>query len=279
MRFASSYFIPQDILDSYGASVTSGIRVLLAIIILFIVVFAVPAGWRRNSAPQSLRLITYCGVQGIAVALGLLMLGYGWWGAIIAWVVGGIGTVGWWAWQQRWKGSGIAPSPLTGVLRPPIVPGQVWYAFVHGHKENKIRPVMVLNWDAERSGWIVVYFTTQPPKSDRIASGYLTANVDQIRGLSQKNWVRVSDVRTLGRRAFRSYTGLAPSWLYEAACQRTGTVPSLDARTLDEEQAGRVLSPFELALLDALGVRDVETPGPDPKIAASFLSRLFRRDV
>lgn len=277
LRDGIEYLVPQELLDGY-ASILPGATVLLSFFLLSFVFLFVPFLWRRTSDPTFLRLTVYASIQVVSASLGLLILEP--FGQVFALLLGGEGTVAWWIWQRKWRGAGVAPSPLTGILKPPIVPGQIWYAFIVGAKENKIRPVLVLNWDRERSGWVSVYFTSQPPKSEQIAERYLYAEEGKVRGIPKETWVHVSDVRVLGKRAFRSYTGLAPAWLYAEACERAGCPPHADARTIEEISAGDTPSRFEMTLLRILGLRDPAVPfgAPlvsDAKTAASFIARVF----
>jgi len=269
--------VPSTLLEGY-ASVLPGALVLLSFLLLALIFLIVPFIWRRTADPTLLRVTVYAAVQVVSASLALLLPEPA--GSAFAILLGGEGTLGWWIWQRRWRGAGVAPSPLTGILKPPIVPGQIWYAFIVGTKENKIRPVLVLNWDKERSGWIVAYFTSQPPKSAEIAEKYLHAEDKQIRGMKRETWVHVSDVRVLGKRAFRSYTGLAPAWLYNAACERADCPPYADARIIEEVSAGEKPSPFEANLMRLLGFKDPAIAPEasltsDAKTTASFLWRVL----
>lgn len=277
LRWGVDSLVPADVSGSPLPTAVPGALVLTALALLAVTAFGVPVVWRRSNNPAVLRLCMYVSLQTVAVALGLLVSLNAGLGQFVSWAFGGAGTVVWWSWQKKWRGAGLAPSPLTGILKPAILPGQIWYAFVQGRQEGKVRPVLVLNWDGTRHGWICAYFTSQPPPSPKIAAGYIAADVGAVRGLDKRNWLRVSETRALGRRAFRSYTGLAPRWLYDAACVRAGCPPHADARTVDERSAGHSKTAFELALLDALGVRQTarQGMGEDAKAASSFLRRLL----
>lgn len=252
---------------------------LFGMFLLLSAFLAGPALWRRTSDPERLRLLAFFYVQVVAVAVGVIAAGNVIAEELTAWLFGGLGTVMWWAWQHKWKGQGVAPSIFTGILKPAICPGQVWFATVPGYERTKARPVMVLGPGDDTKTWVCAYFTTQPPRSKKVASMYIKADADQIRGLSQTNWVQTRELKYLNRRAFRSYTGLAPHWLYSSACHGAGVDPDPTARVLEEGHAGDAPTPFEQSLLYTLGIKKRE---PDLELDASiirpFLASLMRSE-
>lgn len=237
-----------------------GLSAGLAFIFLVAIPSSVIALWSRISRPSLLRAMALITIQFVSIGIGLL-LPPAVNGAPITWALAGIGSVGWWSWQIKWRGTGIAPSLLAGVLRPHIHPGQIWFAVVVGRKETKIRPVMVLNPDTtEPHRWVIAYFTTQPPKNDYIDDHYLQIPAGALRGLAADNWIALNDPRTLNRPNFRTYTGLAPTWLYEAVSNAHGMTPNPLAWTIDEMVAGEGLSPMQKSLMRSLGLRHGDNP-------------------
>lgn len=174
-----------------------------------------------------------------------------WW---VAWWLGGLGTTGWWTWEQRWRGSGVAPSPLAGVLRPELHPGQIWFATISGRRQTKVRPIIVLGSGPRKGTWSAAYFTSQSPRYENLAEFYTHVEAGVIRGIEVDNWVSLNDLRTLTRGDFRTYTGIAPTWLYETVCQAYDIVPDVHAHTVNEEKAGEAPAPTYLAILSALGL-------------------------
>jgi hypothetical protein len=266
-------------LANYGATAFAGARVLLGLLFFVFTVFFTTMLWRKTADPTILRIIIYIAVQLIAVSFSLIMPYTDIVGYIAALSLGGVGTIGWWAWQYKWRGSGVAPSLLTGILKPTIEPGQIWFATVPGHVTTKVRPILVLRKREEANGWHVAYFTTQEPKSEKISAGYIVAHLGQIRGLNKENWIQIYDIKTLGKRAFRSYTGLSPFWLYTEACERANLIPDADARTIDEVVAGAAAGPLQASLLSALGISKYEKTSitDQGKVASSFLVKIFRQ--
>jgi hypothetical protein len=239
-----------------------GIRIALALTIMLLTAFAVFALWRTVSGPQRLRVIAYGAIQLWAIAVALIPPGTEV-GVQVAWYLAGVAGAGWWSWQKRWRGAGVAPSPLAGVLRPDTHTGQIWYGVVNGSQETKVRPVMVLARAPERQ-WLVAYFTSREPRP-HLAKYYLSVPAGTLRGMDRDNWVSLRDPRTLSRGQLRSYTGLAPRWVYEQVCTLTGTVADPHALTVDEQVAGSGHGPVEHLLRTAF----TGTP-PDPEVTEAM---------
>lgn len=233
---------------------TFGVNALGGFLGLIAVAVILPALWGRVSNPTILRSIAYAAIQIVAISLGGFVPPQ-WSGWIITWAVASFGTSAWWLWQHRWRGAGVAPNPLMGVLRPSIHPGQIWYAVVHGVQETKIRPVLVLDRDPhDPHKWIVAYFTTREPKYAHLAAKYIPVPAGKLRGLSKDNWLSITDPRELSRGQFRSYTGVAPTWLYVQACQAHKMPANGLAITIDESAAGQGRSPWTMKVRRAIGL-------------------------
>lgn len=222
----------------------------------------VPFLWRRFSKPGMLRTVAYLAIQIIAIGFGLVMPNF-FNGAIVTLALAGVGTIGWWNWQLRWRGVGVAPSPLAGVLRPHVDPGQIWFGIIPGRQQTKVRPVMVLGADPDGKHWKVAYFTTQPPKNPQYLKDYVFVPAGSLRGFQKDNWVSLGDSRDLSRSQFRTYTGLAPKWLYEQVCASHGVEPSPESWTIDEETAGQGHSPVYKTIAKALGLIKTKERIPD----------------
>jgi PemK-like, MazF-like toxin of type II toxin-antitoxin system len=217
-----------------------GVRVGLGAFICFGVTVGTPWLWRHADRPAVLRLIASGAVQGYALGIGLfvpdLLDSF-----ITTTVIAGVGNVTLWLWQRRWRGVGIAPTPLAGLLRPAIHPGQVWYATVKGSKETKVRPVVVLEESAHYPGrFIIAYCTTQAPRTEWMQYQYIHVPYGVIRGLPKETWISTKDLRELKRPNFRTYLGVAPEKVYREVCKDSG--------------------PVETALRNALGLEHTATP-------------------
>ncbi len=255
-------------------SFTIGMRVGFAVILILTTWLLIPFLWRMTSSPRMLRLIAYVSIQVWALSAGLSLPTNdtgGW----LTWYLAGCGTVAWWVWQSRWRGAGVAPSPIAGLLRPEIHSGQIWYAVVTGAKDTKVRPVIVLG-PAEDNKWMIAYSTSQEPK-EHLAQYYIAVPHNGLRGLPKENWVSLRDPRPLSRRQFRTYTGLSPDWLYKEICEDVAFPASPHAFTIKELKAGEKLGFVErfLSRMVSFGNRD---PEMDRAIAAN-LKALFLIDV
>lgn len=241
----------------------AAVNTAVALTVIVAVAVFVPWLWRHQSHQGTLRLLALTAVTVTAAGVGVLIPGY-WPGLVAADLLGGLGLVAWWGWQRRWRGAGVAPSPLSGILRPLITPGQVWFAFVPGAHRDKVRPVLVLA-TPEPGRWLVAYFTTQPPPAHR-AHEYLPTSTTGLRGLPDTGWLRLTDTRQVNRKAFRIYVGLAPHALYEAACTANNLTADPAARTLIEERPGRGLGPGEQAVRAVLLPGSHATPTRSPTL-------------
>jgi hypothetical protein len=237
-----------------------GLRVGLGALIGFGVTVGTPWVWRHADSPAVLRLIASTAVQGYALAISLF-IPYFVYSFTVAVAVAGTGNVVLWLWQRRWRGVGVAPTPLAGILRPALHPGQVWYATIRGTRETKVRPVIVLGESIENPGrWIVAYGTTQPPRSEWMQNQYVHVPYGVIRGIPKETWVSAKDIRELKRPNFRTYLGIAPEAVYNDICTHAGRPPAPDARLIREGRAGRGHGPLETALRQTLGLERSDTP-------------------
>jgi hypothetical protein len=238
-------------------------RSLFAATVGFVTIILLPFAWRAVSRPAWLRGLAYAVIQILAICIALLIpdAGIGW---NVALTLGGPASYAWWKWQKRWRGSGVAPSPISGYLRPEIHTGQIWYAVVTGSHETKVRPVMVLK-PAPEGRWLVAYFTTQRPKP-HLEAFYTDVPEGGLRGLPKENWVSLRDPRELSRHQFKTYTGMAPTWLYEGICSTLGLEADPHALTVNEIKAGEHSGPFESVLRRILWLRDDTL---DVRVAAS----------
>jgi hypothetical protein len=265
----------QSYQDIYQLGITGGISLLLLIATLTLT----PLAWRKISNPTTLTKLAYTAIFLLAVALGMLISGpisSVFW---ISWWLGGVGTAAWWTWRQRWRGDGVAPSPLAGVLRPEIHPGQIWFASVPGKQATKVRPIIVLNLIPESNQWLVAYFTSQAPKYEKFKKMYLKVPKGTIRGLSIDNWVSLNDAKTLSRTYFRTYTGLAPTWLYKQAMEAYGIPYNPLARTINEELAGENPAPTHKAVLKLLGFKKYNDVDPAETISWQTAIKLMNLPI
>lgn len=247
---------------AYAYTFANAINAAIGVLALLGTPLLVPFLWRRFSKPGMLRTLAYLAVQIVAIGVGMVfpdMLN----GSLITWALAGAGTIGWWNWQLRWRGIGVAPSPLAGVLRPHVNPGQIWFGIVPGRQQTKVRPVMVLGVEPDGKHWRVAYFTTQAPKTAQYAKNYVQVTAGTLRGFQKDNWVSLTDARALSRSQFRTYTGLAPKWLYEQVCAAHNVPLSDEAHTIDEELAGQGHSPTYKTIAKALGLLKSDERIPD----------------
>lgn len=247
---------------AYAYTFANAVNAAFGVVFLLGTPLLVPVLWRKFSRPGILRTVAYLAVQVIAIGVGLVLPDLVN-GALITLALAGAGTIGWWNWQLRWRGAGVAPSPLAGVLRPHVDPGQIWFGIVPGRQQTKVRPVMVLDADPDGKHWRVAYFTTQAPKTAQYAKNYIPVPAGVLRGFQKDNWVALGDTRSLSRSQFRTYTGLAPKWLYEQVCAAHGVTPSEDSWTIDEEMAGQGHSPVYKTIAKALGLLKTDERIPD----------------
>lgn len=247
---------------AYAYTFAGAVEAAFGVLALLGTPLLVPILWRRFSRPGMLRTVAYLSVQVFAIGFGLLMPN-AMNGALLTLALAGAGTVGWWNWQLRWRGVGVAPSPLAGVLRPHVDPGQIWFGIIPGRQQTKVRPVMVLDVEPDGKHWRVAYFTTQPPKNPQYAKTYVSVPAGVLRGFQKDNWVSLNDSRSLSRSQFRTYTGLAPKWLYEQVCEAHGIAPSQESWTIDEEIAGQGHSPVYKTIAKALGLLKTDERLPD----------------
>jgi mRNA-degrading endonuclease toxin of MazEF toxin-antitoxin module len=236
----------------------SGMSSGLALFMLLAVLVITPWSWRRINEPDNLRLLAYIVMQTVGISFGL-MGEQSWFSVATTFIIIAIGTIVWWQWQRRWRGVGIAPSVLSGILRPPIHSGQIWFAYVPGEKETKNRPVVVLG--AAGSGrWNIAYYTTRGPKSSSLEKYYLKVDVGQVRGMVKDNWINISAVRVLKRNQFRTYIGLVPKELYVQVCVALNLELDDQAWVIEEESAGSEPGPMDIEIKNTLGMGSRETP-------------------
>jgi mRNA-degrading endonuclease toxin of MazEF toxin-antitoxin module len=223
----------------------------IGFILLFLNTIFTPLVWRKNNSPLVLRTLALFSVQFYLIAIAIIPL----WSKDIRLLVIPISfilTLGWARWQRRWRGGGVAPSLLTGILRPMLAPGQIWFAYIQGSQQSKTRPVIILK-PISNKHWLVAYCTTQEPKSHYIDQYYFI-EIGKLRGIAKENWVNTKDMRALQRGSFRSYTGLMQEGLYKKICLQAGIEPEMTALTIDEEYAGRDRGPFEKVIRQSLGI-------------------------
>lgn len=246
---AATWIAPET---TNAAIAESGLRAGIAGIGLFAAILGIPLAWRHTTQPRILRMWAFLGamIPGWTAMLLVTEPYLAFWIASALFLFASI----WWAlWSTRWQGTGVAPSLLTGVLRPGVHPGQMWFAYVSGHQQGKIRPIMVLR-AASPTSWECVYFTTQTPKT-HLAAKYIAAPAGTLRGIDQDNYIEIVDSRELRRKHLRKYIGLAPAWLYERVCEQRAEKPEKNALTIEESLAGEGMGPFEIALHDAFHQR------------------------
>lgn len=262
--------------DGSGEVVQAGLRAGIAMSILVGAVFGIPALWRSHSHPRTLRMLALAGVQTPAICVGLLIPDIRI--ATVAVIVLSLWGALWWAiWAARWQGTGVAPSLLTGVLKPRIHPGQIWFAFITGHQVSKVRPVVVIE-PAHAGEWKVLYFTSQEPKT-HLQKKYLAVNEGSLRGLSGQNFIEVVDIRHLKPKHFKKYVGLAPRWVYDSATRQAGLTGTLDALVVDEIRAGEHMGPFERAAFDTMFATGSISHATENSFLTDGLRRFLRMTI
>lgn len=205
----------------------------LSLLLMLSLVLLTPIVWRRLRSVILQRFLVYICIQVFGVALGLIGLS-SIFSTTLTIIVVTLLTRLWWYWEGRWRGVGRSPSLISGIIRPTLHPGQIWFAFVKGEKETKSRPVMILTL-GEGSKWIVAYCTSQEPKYDGQKKYLLSVPAGTIRGIEKNSWINLSDTRSLKRNQFRTYIGLAPWFLYEKVCQQASVEVDSESWTIAEE--------------------------------------------
>lgn len=248
----------EEFLDPVTATVfQTGLQLGMGFVLLFVTLTATPLLWRQTASPRLLRLLALIASLNMVVGLFLLFPP-----PLPMWPFAGVLAIGvsamWWRWQSRWRGTGVAPSALSGVLRPRLRAGQIWFAFIKGEQETKVRPVLVMKATGKQR-WLVAYFTTQEPPAG-VAGEYLSLSARDLRGMDRQQWLRCADLRALQRNQLRTYVGIAPTALYQDACTNAGVSPDPLTRTLDEVTPGGDRGPFERALRQSLGVYRIGEP-------------------
>lgn len=234
----------------------TGMTVALVVTTNILILVFLPLAWRRISSPRRLRTLAYIAIQLWAVSIGLILPD-----PTIAFIItldlAGAGSTAWWVWQKKWRGAGVAPSPLAGVLRPDLHTGQIWYAVIAGRNATKVRPVIIIA-PASQGRWDVAYLTTQQPPA-HLTQHYIPVPEGALRGLPKGNWVSLRDPRTLKPSQFRTYTGLTPTWLYTTTAERLTLPADPHAFTIDEEHAGETMGPIEHTLRHMFALHDDDT--------------------
>lgn len=223
----------------------------LSLLLMLSVVVIVPIIWRRLRSISLQRLLLYTAIQVFGIALGLIGLS-NIFSVTFTIIMVTISTRFWWYWEGRWRGVGRSPSLISGLIRPALHPGQIWFAFVKGEKETKSRPVMILA-SGENNKWIVAYCTSREPKYEAQKKYLLSVPVGTIRGIEKASWINLSDVRPLKRNQFRTYIGLAPRFLYEEVCGKASVEMDSQSWTIPEESAGSAYGPLESEIRRSLG--------------------------
>jgi hypothetical protein len=235
-----------------------GLQLVLATLIGVTVSVLIPALWRRLRSRHAAEFLAWVFTQLIAVAFGLLVpvtQPNGW---IVGAAFGGTLTVAWLHWLYKWRGVGVAPSPLTGVLKPTPRAGQVWFAYIVGTRNSKLRPVILLNNTGTK--WQVAYLTSKTQTGTPREGGTVYVKTTQMRGIALNSWVMFNDLRELRKQKLRSYVGLCPEWLYFEVCSKAGVTPDGKAWTLKETTAGAAPGVVERAVRTAFGSRDNGSP-------------------
>ena len=231
----------------------SGLLAGFSFFLLFVVTLLLPILWRHASWEQhQYKIAALIAVQCYALGFGLIFpvgSNFGW---FIAFLLSLLGSLSWFTWQRRWRGQGPSPSPLSGIIRPQLHPGHIWYAYIPGAKEGKVRPVIVLK-QADHKYWLVAYFTTHEPK-EFFSEEYVEVPTGTVRGITRQSWIHISDLRVIPRKRFRVYVGPSPTALYARVCSSVRVTPQEEAITINEEKAGEVRGPAEQALRKTLGV-------------------------
>lgn len=266
-------------IESYRNIYELGITGGISLLILIGTVALTPVAWRKFSKPETLTKLAYIALMLISIGLGILISASSLTIFWASWWLGGVATAAWWTWSQRWRGEGVAPSPLAGVLKPEIHPGQIWFASVPGKQMTKVRPVIVLNPIPNTTQWLVAYFTSQKPKYKKFEKLYRPVPKGTIRGLSIDNWVAIADAKTVARSYFRTYTGLAPTKLYEEVMEAYGIPVNPLARTIDEDMAGENAAPTHKAILKLLGLKRYDDVDPAETISWETAIRLMNLPV
>lgn len=275
--FIRSFFTESNIQVTINNSVwrvlyTSSILVGISLFLLMVLAIYVPKLWRKVVGASFQRAIIYTTIQIFGIAVGLMISNKtsGFW---LTFFIVFSGSRIWWSWERRWRGVGRSPSLRSGILRPIIHPGQVWFAFVPGEKETKNRPIMVLRQAENSSRWIIVYFTTQAPKYYSQMKTYLEVKAEDTRGMKKDSWVNIADLKTIRRNQFRTYIGLAPKALYEEVCRASNIEPDPLSWTIDETTAGQGYGPIEAEFRRAIGLDSNTT---DPRQSVEGLRDVFK---
>lgn len=255
----------------------AGVRVAIAMLCILGTPILVPAIWRRLSDTVVLEGVALAAVQLEAVGIGLLF-GSERIGIHVTWALAAVGAIAWLTWTRRWRGRGLAPYVLAGVLRPDLAAGQLWFAIVPGHKETKVRPVLILGPAPDDDLWNVAYCTTRPP-AEHLAERYLPAPVGTIRGIDRDNWLNLKDLRSLRRGQFRTYAGMAPARLYRAAIEAYGLPEDPQAWLVKEGSDGKEITPLHAAILWAMGTRHDSARPPETTVTWGTLRAILRLPV
>ena len=236
-----------------AVSTLSGISILL---FMSLVVF-IPMLWRKVVGISFQRAIIYTTIQLFGISLGLIGLNrtFSFW---LTFVLVFAGTRTWWSVERSWRGVGHSPSLRSGIMKPHIHSGQLWFAYVPGNKETKNRPIMVLKQTDNRR-WLVAYYTTQAPRYTAQEKYFIEIKSDNIRGMEKNSWINISDIKALKKNQFRTYVGLAPEDLYNKVCVASNVAGDPLAWTINESVAGGSSGPIELGFRRAIGLTHAES--------------------
>lgn len=272
-----SFFMKIDIQITTGNAVwrvlhTSSILAAISLLMLFFLAVFTPKFWRKAMGVTAQRAIIYTTIQILGIAAGLIGLdkGFSFW---ITFLIVFSGSRVWWSWERRWRGVGRSPSLRSGIIRPVIHPGQVWFAYVPGEKETKNRPIITLKQAENSSRWIIAYYTTQAPKYYSQTKILLEVKAEDIRGMNKDSWINIADTKAIKRNQFRTYVGLAPKALYEEVCKASNIEPDPLSWTIDETSAGKSYGPIEAEFRRAVGLDKNST---DPHRAVEDLRDVFK---
>ena len=254
-------------LNSYLDSLDPGTRILnissflaaISVVLLLALAVFTPAFWRRVRGIGSQRAVVYTTVQVFGISIGLFGLN-AWFSFSLTTLTVFAGTRIWWHWERRWRGVGRSPSIRSGIMRPTIHPGQIWFAFVKGEKETKNRPVITLH-ATDNGRWLVAYYTSRPPRYEAQKKYFFEVPADTVRGIEKDSWINLADVRALKRNQFRTYIGLAPRSVYEDVCEGASVTPDPMSWTIPENSAGESYGPVESEFRRILGLDYNDEPG------------------
>lgn len=184
-----------------------------------------PRAWQRLTTATGRRSVAFLCVSLCAAAIGLMfprsvMHATGTMISLIA-AVGGFRL--WNLWRKRWCGAGENPNLLTGLIRPPIRAGQLWWTVPSrddGH--SGLRAVLVIGRHPGGS-WDVAPVTFEDQSA--CPSGQIHMSPQRIRQLTSAGWLNLTDRTLIGRDQLGSYIGKTPYSFHREVCAHVGGLP------------------------------------------------------